>query len=179
MSARTSRRPGNRWRASTHASGKPSTKVITALASDVPSDNRSADSAVEDDNCSVMLLHGVRAISPTRGTTTKAVPSTPRTATATERGRKLRRKEPILRQHLLPGPGCHEVNEGSSEYVVLRSPKNRNAIDGRHVLRARNQHSLHRLPCSQYIGCVDDRYIGVTVCDARQRGLCVHTSGYR
>ena len=77
--ARSTDRPGKSVRASSHASGTPSTTEMTAETDDVTSESSSASTTIGCDTSSVSRLHGVRLSSPTRGSTKTAAPRTPNT----------------------------------------------------------------------------------------------------
>ena len=74
--ARSTERPRNSRRASTHANGTPSNTDSTVAASDTSSDRRSAARAPSPASTSPKRPHGALATSATTGSTTKAAPIT-------------------------------------------------------------------------------------------------------
>src|SRR6266508_2530797 len=118
-SARNTLRPGKDERDSAQAIGNPRTSDSTAADVATTIDRRSAVSEESDVSTSAVLDHGVRWISPARGSVTNAIPRMARTTKTAEVVRFLAamsggRKEPERPQRGLPRSG-HEAEEGPGD----------------------------------------------------------------
>src|SRR3954466_9004004 len=114
-SARSTARPRTRARASTQASGTPSTRDTSVASVAENSDNRSACPTTGSVSRGGRSDHGARITSPSRGSTRSARPRVAGTRSGSgtpPRGSGGRRTEAGVGQRLLARVGEHQVDEG-------------------------------------------------------------------
>src|SRR5881392_2113138 len=136
-SARSTLRPGKTPRASTHASGTPTSSEIPVAASETSTDNRSAVTAPTPRSVSASRPHGARTNKARTGRTTNPAPSA--ASATTGRGRRVRTRsaarwsEPELFQDVL-SLGATDVVDEHPRLIRVAAPRHgRDRIGGHHV----------------------------------------------
>src|SRR6266516_7149057 len=204
-SARTKFRPGNGTRASSQASGTPTSVEAATAPTEQTSDSRSAVNTAGSRRSVARLPQGVRTSSPASGiarnataspaSATKArgarpppAPAPPvlffpavrwRRAVTARPSRGRGRQEPEALEHLLALGGADQIHERLGVLGVLAGSDDRNRVGGGHVLVLGDVDARDLALGCGHVGHVDDPGVGLAEGDLGDHGLDVILQRHR
>src|SRR3954454_18379554 len=175
-SARSTDRPRTRERASTQASGTPSTRDTSVASVAESSDNRSACPTTGSVSRGSRSDHGARITSPSRGSTRSARPRAAGTRSGSgtpPRGSGGRRTEAGVGQRLLTRVGEHQVDERRRGRGVGRGRERADRILVDRLFGLGERDAFDATPGRPHVRGVHERRIDLTELHLGQRRLDV------